>query len=260
MIKHSFVKVAALAALLIVPAANASAAPAKAAGSGLDDAQFDAAMQRYLSNEKGQEALVNALQNYSTKMREKQLTEQFEKGFASRAKIDVGNSPSKGPADAPITVIEFSDFQCPFCSRGRSTIDEVMKAYPGKIRLVFKNFPLPMHPEALPAAKAAMAANKQGKFWEMHDAFFDNQQKLGQDFFLAKAKDLGLDVAKFQADMKDPEIEKAIKADQEAGSKNGVQGTPGFFLNGVPVLGAFPVDHFKKVVDRLLADQGKAKS
>jgi protein-disulfide isomerase len=260
MIKHSLLKIAALGALVFVPAMQASAAPAKGAGGGLDDAQFEAAMQRYLTNEKGQEALVNALQNYSNKMREKQLTEQFEKGFANRAKIDIGNSPTKGPADAPITMVEFSDFQCPYCGRGRQTMEDLVKAYPGKIRVVFKNFPLPMHPEAMPAAKAAMAANRQGKFWEMHDAFFDNQQKLGQDFYLAKAKEIGLNVDKFQADMKDPEIDKAIKADQEVGTKNGVQGTPGFFLNGVPVLGAFPLDHFKKVVDRLLADTGKAKS
>lgn len=218
----------------------------------ITDRDFEAAIGKYLKTDAGQEAIGNAIQSYSMKMREKAMTEEFERQFANPVAIDVGNSPVRGPAGAKVTIVEFSDFQCPFCSRGKNTMEEVMKKYPNDVKVAFKNLPLPMHPEAMPAAKAALAANKQGKFWEMHDALFNNQGALGSAFYEQKAKELGLNLEKFKADMNAKETEDAIKADMELGNKNGIQGTPGFFVNGIAVKGAYPVDHFAKIIDRLL--------
>ncbi|MCB0317866.1 MAG: thioredoxin domain-containing protein [Bdellovibrionales bacterium] len=151
-------------------------------------------------------------------------------------------------------MVEFSDFQCPYCKRGADTMAEVLKAYPNDVNLVFKNLPLPFHKQAGPAAKAALAAGKQGKFWEMHDRLFNNQQRLSAGFYEEQAKDLGLDVEKFKTDLNDPELEKQLKADMDLAQKHGISGTPGFFVNGVEVRGAMPVDHFKGIIDRWLKE------
>lgn len=232
----------------------------------IKDADFQKAIEKYLSTPAGQEKLGKTLEDYFRKRQESAKKEQedrqaaeFEEQFKNPVKIDVGNSPVKGPANAKITVVEFSDFQCPFCKRGANTMDELLKAYPNDVRLAFKQLPLPFHNEAMPAAKASLAAGKQGKFWEFHDALFANQDKLSAAFYLQKAKDLGLDVEKFTKDMNAPETEAQVKADMEIGSKNGIQGTPGFFVNGVAVKGAYPIDHFKMIVDRHLGKTAPAK-
>lgn len=226
------------------------------------DQQFADSMKKYLATDDGQQTIGKTIEDYfkkkqmeaSKKQQESQAAE-FENQFKNPVNIDPGNSPVKGNPNAKITIIEFSDFQCPYCKRGKDVADEVLKAYPNDVKLVFKNFPLGFHKEAIPSAKAALAAHKQGKFWEMHDALFNNQSKLGSDLYLAQAKELGLNVEQFQKDMASPEIEAAVKADQAIGEKNGIQGTPGFFVGGVAVKGAYPIDHFKMIIDRLL---GKA--
>jgi len=217
------------------------------------------ALDKYLQTDQGQTAVGKAAQAYFKNLQDQARKDQeqreksdLESQFTNPVKIDAGNSPVHGPAAAKITIIEFSDFECPFCSRGKATMDEVQKAYPNDVKVVFKNFPLPFHKNAVPAAKAAMAANKQGKFWEMHDKLFENQKELGQAFYEKAAAEIGLDVAKFKADMNDPEIDKSIEADKKLGEANGIQGTPGFFVNGVAVKGAYPFDHFKTIIDRWL--------
>src|SRR5690606_14570992 len=105
--------------------------------------------------------------------------------------------PSRGPADAPVTIVEFSDFECPFCGRANPTIEQVEKAYPDQVRVVFRDFPLPMHPHARKAAEAGHCANEQGKFWELHDKMFANQRALGVDDLKGYAKEAGMDAAKF---------------------------------------------------------------
>ncbi len=223
------------------------------------DAKFDQQMEQYLATEKGKEQIGKTLEGYmqerqakARKQAEDQANAELEKQFTNPVKIDIGNSPVKGPENAKITIIEFSDFQCPYCSRGKETMDQVLKAYPNDVKVAFKNLPLPFHAEALPAAKAALAAQKQGKFWEMHDKLFDNQQKLKSGYYEEAAKELGLDLEKFKKDMADPAIEKQINEDKEIAAKNDIQGTPGFFVNGVAVKGAYPVDHFKTIIDRWL--------
>ena len=146
--------------------------------------------------------------------------------------IPVGESPFKGPASASVILSEFSDFQCPFCARVPSLIDEVLKAYPNDVKFVYKQFPLRMHAQAMDASKAALAAHKQGKFWEMHDKMFENQKALDGDSLKKYAQELGLDVAKFEADMKSAEIQKQIDDEMKLAQNSQVTGTPTLFING----------------------------
>ena len=160
--------------------------------------------------------------------------------------------PSKGPANAPVTIVEFSDFECPFCSRGKKTVDEVMEAYKGKVRLVFRDYPLPFHKKAQKASEAGLCAEEQGKFWEMHDKMFD-EQKLDLADLKATAKALGVDAAKFDACLDSGKFEGKVKANMEAGQAAGVNGTPAFFINGRLLSGAQPFDKFKEIMDQELA-------
>ena len=138
-------------------------------------------------------------------------------------------------------------------------MEEVLKAYPKDVKVVFMQYPLPFHDKAEGAAVAALAAHQQGKFWEMHDLLFTNQQTLGDESYVKFAEQLKLDVAKFKADLKSEKLLKQVKDDAEQASKLGVQGTPGFFVNGVQVRGARPLPYFKGIIDKWLEKQGKKK-
>jgi protein-disulfide isomerase len=171
--------------------------------------------------------------------------------------IPVGKSPVKGPEAAPVTIVEFSDYQCPFCSRADPMIEEVIKAYPTQVRLVYKNLPLiSIHPFALGAAQAAVAAQKQGKFWEMHDLLFSNQRALQPEKLKEYATQLGLDAAKFEADMNSDETKSAIQEDMRLAQTVGVRGTPTMFVNGKLVVNR-SVDGFKQTVDAALKEKPK---
>jgi len=238
---------------------------AGAASAQVTDQQFSDLMGRYLQGEAGQQALGKTVEGFFQKRQQEMMKKQqdqektdFESQFKSPVKVDAGASPAKGPATAKVTIIEFSDFQCPYCKRGHDTMDEVLKAYPNDVKLVFKHLPLPFHKEAGPAAKAAYAAGKQNKFWEYHDALFANQSRLGAAYYEEVAKNLGLNMEKWKKDMASPEAEKQIEADKAIAEANSIQGTPGFFVNGVAVKGAYPFDHFKTIIDRWL-NEGKAE-
>lgn len=177
--------------------------------------------------------------------------EQFKKQLADKVNIDLGTTPVYGKSDAPIMIVVFSDFQCPFSKRGTDTLHELIKRYGDKVTFVYKNLPLPFHPEAMPAAKAALAAGKQGKFYEYHDKLYEHQDTLGEDLYVQTAKDLGLNLTKFNADRNSKEIEDQIKADAAQANSIGFNGTPGFALNGVKILGAYPIDHFEKIIKAL---------
>lgn len=172
-----------------------------------------------------------------------------------KVEVQAGNSPSIGPKNAPVTIVEWSDFQCPYCSRVEPTLKQLMDDYKGKVRLVWKNQPLPFHPNAMPAAEAAMAAYEQGndKFWAMHDKLFANQQQLSPAFYEEAAKDAGVDVAKWKAAVDSHAAKAAIDQDMSAGAALGANGTPTFFINGHKLLGALPIDSFKQVIDAELA-------
>ena len=165
-------------------------------------------------------------------------------------KIPVGEAPSRGPATAKVTIIEFSDFQCPFCSRVVPTLEEVRKLYGNDVRIAFKQNPLPMHPQAPLAAEASLAAAEQGKFWEMHDKLFANQRALAREDLDKYAQEIGLDMAKYKVALDSGKFKARIAADQAEAGKFGARGTPSFFINGRPVRGARPLDDFKKVIDK----------
>jgi protein-disulfide isomerase len=157
--------------------------------------------------------------------------------------------PSKGPENAPVTIVEFSDYQCPFCARVGPTVTKLLEDYPGKIRLVFRDYPLPSHEDAPKAAEAAHCAGDQGKYWEMHGQLFANQAKLELEDLKAHARQIGLDGAKFDqcldSGVKAPLVAENFKAGNEAG----VSGTPAFFINGRLLSGAQPYSAFKQAVD-----------
>ena len=164
-------------------------------------------------------------------------------------KVPAGDSPFRGEKDAQVTIVEFSDYQCPFCSRVEGTVKQVLDAYPGKVKVVFKQNPLPFHPKAPLASQAALAANAQGKFWELHDKMFANQQKIERADIEGYAQEIGLDMTKFKADLDGATFKSAVDADLAVGAQFGVQGTPNFFINGRKLVGAQPIENFKKIVD-----------
>jgi protein-disulfide isomerase len=172
-------------------------------------------------------------------------------------KVDPGHSPAKGPKSAPLTVVVFSDFQCPFCKRVEPSLDQLAKAYEGKIRFVWKNYPLPFHQNAMPAAEAAMAADAQGKFWAMHDKLFENNTALERPSLEKYAQELGLDLNKFKADLDSGKYKSVIEAETKEGSTLGVNGTPAVFINGRKIAGAYPFETFKKIADEELAKKSE---
>ena len=159
----------------------------------------------------------------------------FERFF-----VELGDAPVRGPEAAPVTIVAFSDFECPYCERGHRTIQQVEREYGEKVRVAYKAYPLDFHSHAMVAALAAKSAQEQGKFWEFHDKLFANQSGLGPDLLLSTAKELGLDTAKFTACMADPATKAFVDADMKAGEAAGVEGTPSFFLNGVPTSAGVP--------------------
>jgi protein-disulfide isomerase len=171
--------------------------------------------------------------------------------------VATAGRPERGAGPkAPVTIVEFSDYQCPFCKRGEDSINQVMKAYGDKVRLVYRDYPLPMHPMARPASEAAQCANAQGKFWEYHTKLFENQTSFSDDKFKQLAKDVGMDPAKFDECLAKKPDSKKIDEDIADGSKVGVSGTPAFFINGRMLSGAQPFDKFKEIIDDELTSTG----
>jgi len=167
--------------------------------------------------------------------------------------VGVGNSPVRGPANAPVTIVEFSDFQCPPCGESRALVKQVLAAYPNDVKLVYKTLPLvSIHPNALGAAKAAVAAGKQGKFWEMHDVLYENQDALDADKLPDYAAKAGLDVERWKRDMASPEVQQQIGAEMREARDNGIDSTPTFIVNGKQ-MGERSFDNFKELIDAALA-------
>jgi len=172
---------------------------------------------------------------------------------APRRKIASADSPYQGPPNAPIELVEFSDFQCPYCFRAHPIVKQVLSTYGNKIRFVYRNYPLPNHPNAFPAAEAAQCANEQGQFWAYHDRLFADPNKLSDNDLKASAAALGMDAARFNACFDSHKYKDRVDADMRAGNEAGVNGTPAFFINGRMLRGAQPYDEFKRVIDEELA-------
>lgn len=171
--------------------------------------------------------------------------------------INLAQAPTKGPKTAPVTIVEWSDFQCPFCSRAVPTLKAIEEQYKGKVKFAFKHQPLPFHSNAKGAAMAAMAANEQGKFWEYHDKLFANQTALDRASLEKYAQELGLNMTKFKSALDSNKFESIISADSEEGTKVGARGTPTFFINGRQLVGAQPVESFKTIIDDELQKKTK---
>ncbi len=203
---------------------------------------------QYLSGQRSQERLGKFID---------ELKAKHKTTVALKAPvIDVataGRPERGGGAKAPVTIIEFSDYQCPFCKRAEDSVNKVMQVYGDKIRLVYRDYPLPMHSMARPASEAAACANAQGKFWEYHAKLFDNQTALQDDKLKQYAKDVGLDSAKFDDCLAKKPHKDAIDKDIADGNKVGVNGTPAFFINGRMISGAQPFEKFKEIIDDEIA-------
>src|SRR3989338_4782951 len=176
-----------------------------------------------------------------------------EEDYGKAYDIPVDHSPIVGKKDAAITIVEFVDFQCPFCSRFHAPIKQVLEAYPNDVRYIVKNFPLSFHPQAKPASKAAFAAGEQGKYWEMVDAILEDNSNLSEEKYQELAKKIGLNVDKFLKDYKDKDAqwEEWIQQDLTLGEQVDVRGTPTFFLNGKKTM-ARDLNGYKNEIDAIL--------
>jgi len=206
-------------------------------------------IEEFLSNQKKGEVAQKYLEELKTKNKVVVMLQEPE---PDRVQVEA-KGPAMGPADAKVTIVEFSDFQCPFCSRAKEVVDKVMADYKGKVRLVFRDYPLPFHDKATKAAEAGQCANEQKKFWEMHDYMFANQDGLAVEQLKAGAKSKGLDAKQFDACLDSGKFASNVQEDLKAGQALGVEGTPHFFINGRVLSGAQPYEKFKEVIDSELA-------
>lgn len=212
------------------------------------------------------EALNEAVKAAQGDMRKKQeeaeqkkLEEAFDNPLQAKIRTD---EMIRGSKDAPITLIEYSDFECPFCSKGFNTVQELMEKYGDKVRFVYKHLPLSFHPNAMPAAQyfEAIRLQSEKKAADFHDAIFADQGGLrkGAKFLDSLVKKVGADLAKVKKDLDSAKVKDRIEQDMEEAKKFGFQGTPGFLINGIPVKGAYPTSHFVGIVEKLI-EKGKLK-
>ncbi|MGZ3695763.1 MAG: DsbA family protein [Bdellovibrionota bacterium] len=215
--------------------------------------------------EKNPVAILEAL-GHAQELAQGAMREKAEKEAEAKREVEFKN-PLKpvidekrsfmGPANAPVTIVEYTDFQCPYCGGGYQTIEQVKKAYGDKVRIFVKNLPLPMHPMAIPAAKRFEALKMQDPkmAWAYYNEVFSNQEQLNQEevkFLDAVAKKVGANMAKLKKDMDSKAVADLIASDQAEAHSFGIDGTPGFIISGVSIRGNYPFETFKKVIDRKL--------
>lgn len=205
----------------------------------------------YLSNEKRKAAFMTFLEDLKKNAGVTTYLPPY------RVTVDAADSQRKGSATAPIQIVEFSDFQCPYCVRGTETVAKVVEHYGDKVSLVFRHFPLSFHKEAHLASQGSECAGDQGSFWEFHDLLFANQQALQPADLMSYAAQLKLDEQAFDACIKGGTKAGKVDADMAAGELIGMNGTPGFYINGIPLTGAVPFENFKTVIDEELARLAK---
>lgn len=212
-------------------------------------------LDRYFE-ENGEAQISDTLERI-IKKRQAEAPDSVEKRLGEpRVSVPIGNAPTWGPEDAPIMFVEYGDFLCPFSRGMQKTIQEWIKQYPGKIRRVFKNFPSRVREqESKPIALAALAAHRQGKFWEFYEAAFKIERDHNESFYREFVKKQGLDADKFDQDRKDPELLKQIEEEFAEGEKFGVPGTPTYFFNGVRLSGLQPLQNFSDVTDSLIGER-----
>jgi protein-disulfide isomerase len=198
---------------------------------------------------KNPQVVLESIQAYQEQQQQKiQATrEKFLQDLKKNPKAVIGNSPITGSSTAKAVLVEFSDFQCPYCSEAQKTLKSLLNKYGNKVQLVYKNFPLSaIHKQATPAATAALAAHKQGKFWEYHDALFANQNKLGETLYLDIAKKLNLDLTKFKSDRQLAETD--VRKDRALAESLGLTGTPFFIIQSEEISGGVQLTELDKIL------------
>ncbi len=182
----------------------------------------------------------------------------LEAPASSRVQVSSDRGFSRGPTDAPVTIVEFSDFQCPYCKTATATLKQVLDKYPDKVRLIFRDFPLvSLHPQAPKAHEAARCAADQGKFWEYHDLLFERSPRMSPQDLKKYAQDLKLDPAAFASCLDDGKYTAEVDKDTQEGAGLGLTGTPSFFVNGRQLVGAQPLNAFQRIIDAELARLAK---
>ncbi len=184
---------------------------------------------------------------------------EFTEAARKQHDFNLEGVPHKGPEDAPVTIVEFADFECPHCKSASALIDELSDKYGDKLAVYFKQFPLGSHGHSQLAARAALAAHEQGKFWQMHDLLFEHQRSLSPDKINTFARRLGLNVAKFKQDLKSQEIATAVASDRKDGDQAGITGTPAIFIDGRRYMGPTSADGLSQAIDAKLAEANKAE-
>ena len=200
------------------------------------------------------EVIIESVQAYQQQQQQQQQASKQEKleEFKTNSQEKIGNSPTLGSTEQKIVLFEFSDFQCPFCSKVQGNLKEFMAKHQEQVTLVFKHLPLTrIHPQAIPAAKAAWAAQQQGKFWEYHDALFEQQDKLAEELYVEIANNLSLDLEKFNNDRNSEAATDELEEDIKLAQKIGVSGTPFFILNGETFSGAVELSKMEKVLAKV---------
>ena len=211
-------------------------------------------------NDKQQEAAKNMIDEIIPLIKEgktesqiiQYLQEQDAKKI-TRYRVEVGDSPTKGPDNAKVTIVEFTDFQCPFCAKVQPTLTQILEKYPQDVRKVFKQHPLAFHKDAPLAPEASLAAGGQGKFWEMKEVLFNNQKQLKEENLIQYAQELGLDLEQFKSDLSTHKYKEQVERETEEAVNLGATGTPAFFVNGRYLSGAKPLESFVAVIDEELS-------
>jgi protein-disulfide isomerase len=206
---------------------------------------------------KNPEVILEAVESYRTEQQDKtrQARQEFLKQMMESPAKAIGDSPTTGSTKQEIVLLEFSDFQCPYCAKAHETVTAFMEKYGDRVTLSYKNLPLSsIHPEALPAAKAAWAAGKQGKFWEYRSALFAKQKDLGEDLYQSIAQELSLDKEQFDRDRQSPEAQAAIDKDLAVATSLGLNGTPVFFLNEEALSGAVELSELEAALEKVSKD------
>jgi protein-disulfide isomerase len=205
----------------------------------------------YMKEQKKEEMV----QGFLAKLTKSNPVEVYFKKPKSNIQVDVGDAPFKGSKDAKVTIVEFSDFQCPFCGKGADVVNQINKKYGNKVKIAFKQFPLPMHKDAPLTSEASMCVFEQNKdkFWKFHDLAFKNQDKLDAESLIKHAKSVGADEKKFKECLDSHKFAEYVKKDMSYGEKLGVRSTPTFFVNGQLISGALPLEAFSEVIDEELS-------
>ena len=214
-------------------------------------AQVREQMRAFLQNQK----LAAKREEFLTSLRSQaKIVDNLKPPTAARVEVSVDGAPFRGPANSPVTIVEFSDFECPFCKRAHPTLMQLLEKYAGKVKLVYRDFPLEsIHPQARRAAEAARCANDQGKFWDYYDTLFTESPKLAPDDLKRYAAQAGIDLKKFDDCLSSGVHKTALQKDIDEGTRLGVSGTPAFFINGRPLTGAQPLEAFARIIDDELA-------